>query len=86
MRITQGGIYVMVEKYGIEGLLVVNNQQEESKQQSYALETKPEKDEAILRSPGGKSLTVKTFDRVRVEIQAQMVEYRRTVNLVIKPS
>jgi hypothetical protein len=86
MRITQGGIYVMVEKYGIEGLLVVNNQQEESKQQSYALETKPEKDEAILRSPGGKSLTVKTFDRVRVEIQAQMVEYRRTVNLVFKPS
>lgn len=33
MRITQGGIYVMVEKYGIEGLLVVNEHgQEESKQ------------------------------------------------------
>lgn len=33
MRITQGGIYVMVEKYGIEGLLVINETEtdEESK-------------------------------------------------------
>lgn len=58
----------MVEKYGIEGLLVVNKEEEESKQQSYALETKPDKDEAVLRGPGGKTLTVKTFDRVKVEI------------------
>ena len=39
MRITQGGIYVMVEKYGIEGLLVVNNQQEEESKQKDALES-----------------------------------------------
>jgi hypothetical protein len=25
MRITTGGVYVMVEKYGIEGLLVLND-------------------------------------------------------------
>lgn len=34
MRVTQGGIYVMVEKYGIEGLLVLNDSRlgEESKE------------------------------------------------------
>ena len=25
MRVTQGGVYVMVQKYGLEGLLVTEN-------------------------------------------------------------
>lgn len=67
MRITQGGIYVMVEKYGIEGLLVVNEHGQEESKQQYQVETRPEKDEAVL-SQGKTKLTIKTFDRVKVQI------------------
>ena len=85
MRITQGGIYVMVEKYGIEGLLVLNDGRpsEESKE-SFQLQARPEKDEATIFT-SKRSIVVKTFDRVNVQIKAEMVEFRRTVNLVFSP-
>lgn len=72
MRITTGGIYVMVEKYGIEGLLVLNDTDprlEESKTARYELEARPEKDEATI-SGGKQSFVIKTFDRVKVQIKA----------------
>jgi exoribonuclease R len=68
MRITQGGLYVMVQKYGIEGLLVVN---------SGSVVCQPEKETAVVNKK-----TIKVFDRVKVQIVAQMVEFRRTVSLV----
>jgi hypothetical protein len=71
MRITQGGIYVMVQKYGLEGLLVV----EKGKTQC-----NPEKEKA---SVDGREY--KVFDRVQVMIRAQMVEFRRSVVLVYHP-
>jgi hypothetical protein len=58
----------MVQKYGIEGLLVVS---------SGNVVCQPEKETAVVN---GK--TIKVFDRVKVQIVAQMVEFRRTVSLV----
>ena len=68
MRITQAGCYVMVQKYGLEGLL-----------QGVEAQCFPEKEYCIMN---GKE--VKTFERVKVEIKAQMVEFRRTVSLVYR--
>lgn len=67
MRVTQGGVYVMVQKYGIEGLLVT----------TCTVKCMPEKEMAIV---DGKE--VKVFDRVNVMIKAEMVEFRRSVSLV----
>lgn len=67
MRVTQGGVYVMVQKYGIEGLLVT----------SVAVQCIPEKELAVIN---GKE--VKVFDRVQVLIKAEMVEFRRSVSLI----
>jgi exoribonuclease R len=80
MRITTGGIYVMVEKYGLEGLLVLND----AKGEKGELDARPEKDEATIVC-GKKSIVVRTFDRINVQIKAEMVEFRRTVNLVLVP-
>ena len=78
----------MVEKYGIEGLLVLNDarpgQAEESKDQ-LQLQARPEKDEATITA-GKHAVVVRTFDRVNVQIKAEMVEFRRTVNLVYRPN
>jgi exoribonuclease R len=49
MRVTQGGVYVMVQKYGIEGLLVIEG----------TVRCIPEKETAVIN---GKD--VKVFDRV----------------------
>jgi uncharacterized protein YlzI (FlbEa/FlbD family) len=67
MRITQGGVYVMVQKFGLEGLLVT----------SAKMSCIPEKETALIN---GKE--VKVFDRVNVFIKAEMVEFRRSVSLV----
>ena len=65
----------MVEKYGIEGLLVLEN--------GLKLDARPEKDEATIL--GLDKVVVKTFDRINVQIRAEMVEFRRSVNLVYLP-
>lgn len=68
MRITQGGIYVMVQKYGIEGLLV---------SEKLPIQCYPEKEQAVI---GDRQISV--FQRVTVEIVAEMVEFRRSVSLI----
>ena len=68
MRITQGGVYVMVKKFGIEGLLVT---------QGKSLQCNPEKETALVN---GKQFRV--FDRINVEIKAEMVEFKRSVSLI----
>lgn len=57
----------MVQKYGLEGLLVTNDN----------LVCYPEKESALI---GGKE--IKVFDRVQVLIKAEMVEFRRSVSLI----
>ena len=78
MRIGASGVYVMVKKYGIEGLLTIDNT-------AAIIESNPEKEEAkvISKSNGQELKTLKVFDGVRVEIKAAMIEYRRTVELVL---
>jgi len=66
----------MVEKYSIEGLLVLEN--------GLKLDARPEKDEATIL--GQDKVVVKTFDRINVQIRAEMVEFRRSVNLVYLPA
>lgn len=68
----------MVKKYGIEGLLTIDNT-------VAIIESNPEKEEAkvISKSNGQELKTLKVFDGVRVEIKAAMIEYRRTVELVL---
>ena len=70
MRITQGGVYVMVKEYGIEGLLTSDQ----------PISCNPEKETAVI---GGKVL--KVFERVNVLIRAEVVEFRRSVTLVYSP-
>ena len=79
MRISASGPYVMVKKYGIEGLLTVDKNMA-------TIQSNPEKEVAkvITKSAGQEEVkTLKVFDSVKVEIRAAMVEYRRTVELVL---
>ena len=82
MRIAQGGVYVMVQKFGIEGLLTVD----ETVKQQVTIEMDVEKEEAYIIDQRKAKVTkkvVKVFDNLQVEIRAEMVEYRRTVSLVL---
>jgi len=83
MRIAQGGVYVMVQKYGLEGLLVVDD----AVKKQVTVEMNVEKEEAYIidqRKAKETRKVVKVFDNLDVEIRAEMVEYRRTVSLVLK--
>ena len=83
MRIAQGGVYVMVQKYGLEGLLVVDD----TVKKQVTVEMNVEKEEAYIidqRKAKETRKVVKVFDNLDVEIRAEMVEYRRTVSLVLK--
>ena len=83
MRIAQGGVYVMVQKYGLEGLLVVDD----AVKKQVTVEMNVEKEEAYIidqRKAKETRKVVKVFDNLDVEIRAEMVEYRRTVSLILK--
>mgnify|MGYP000961089976 CR=1 FL=1 len=71
----------MVKKFGIEGLLSLDP----ALQGKVAIESSPEQEEArVVYLDGSKEpRTLKVFDTVKVEIRAEMVEYRRTVQLVL---
>jgi len=81
MRIAQSGPYVMVKKFGLEGLLTLDP----AIADKVVIESQPEKEQAmIVFKDGSKEPQIlKVFDNVNVEIRAQMVEYRRTVQLVL---
>jgi len=81
MRITQAGVYVMVQKYGIEGLLAVN----EDIEQTQRIETNTDKEEAYLPSEGDFPQVLKVFDPINVQIIAKMVEFRRSILLIYSP-
>ena len=73
----------MVDKFGLEGLLTIDDKQKKS----VHIEINMEKEEAQIidqRKATDVRKTVKVFDTVKVEIRAQMVEYRRTVSLILK--
>ena len=73
----------MVQKYGLEGLLVVDD----AVKKQVTVEMNVEKEEAYIidqRKAKETRKVVKVFDNLDVEIRAEMVEYRRTVSLVLK--
>ena len=72
----------MVQQFGIEGLLTIADAQKHS----VHVEVNMEKEEAVIvdqRNTTETRKVVKVFDNVKVEIRAEMVEYRRTVSLVL---
>ena len=77
MRVAQSGPYVMVKKFGIEGLLMVDPEVKDK----VLIESNPEKEEAtvVFKDGSREPYVMKVFDSVKVEIRAQMVEYRRSV-------
>ena len=82
MRVAASGPYVMVKKFGIEGLLTVDP----AMSSSVVIESAPEREEAtviLTRDGSTERRTLKVFDNLTVEIRAEMVEYRRTVQLVL---
>ena len=73
----------MVQKFGIEGLLIVDD----SVKKQVKVEMNVEKEEAYIidqRKAKETKKVIKVFDNIDVEIRAEMVEYRRTVSLILQ--
>ena len=72
----------MVQKFGLEGLLSID----EKSRSQYVIETSVEKEEARIEDrKSGQTKQLKVFDTLMIEIKADMVEYRRTVSLILVP-
>ena len=70
----------MVQKFGLEGLLSID----EKSRTQYVIETSVEKEEASIENKkSGQTRQLKVFDTLMIEIRADMVEYRRTVSLIL---
>ena len=84
MRITQAGVYVLIQKYGIEGLIVPDKVQSDShaicSQIMYDVNSEQS---SLYITENGKDSTVKVhlFDHISIEIKAEMIEFRRSINL-----
>uniref|UniRef100_A0A7S3CNJ9 RNB domain-containing protein n=1 Tax=Strombidium rassoulzadegani TaxID=1082188 RepID=A0A7S3CNJ9_9SPIT len=77
MRITQQGVYVLIQRYGIEGLLVEDNE----KCKKIEVDVQNEEAQLTLVDQTDKKTKVELFDHLQIEIRAQMVEFRRSINL-----
>ena len=77
MRIAAAGPYLMVKKFGIEGLLTID----ESQRDNIQIESNPEQEKAqiVFRDGSREPIEVRVFNNLKVQIRAEMVEYRRTV-------
>ena len=72
----------MVQKYGIEGLLALNDDIE----QTTRIDTNTDKEEAYLpASDDDYPQVLKVFDPINVQIIAKMVEFRRSILLIYSP-
>lgn len=67
MRVTKAGIYVMIKSFGVEGLLTDSEYQQ--------IQIDSDKETAIING----SITVKTFDTLKIEVIPQSVELRRQI-------
>lgn len=72
----------MVKKFGIEGLLTLDVSLQGKAQIESSVET--EEARVVFLDSSKPTQTFKVFDNVNVEIRAEMVEYRRTVQLILK--
>jgi len=85
MRLSQAGVYVLIQKYGIEGLIVPDKVQSKDHSICTNIVFEAGSEEAHLNviDSAGKETTVKVrqFDHLSVEINAEMIEFRRSINL-----
>jgi len=87
MRITQAGIYVQIQKYGIEGLVSEDPAAAKSNGESRCTKIVPdveqERAELQMQQPNGRSgpITVSLFDHLKIQVKAEIVEFRRSLNL-----
>ena len=91
MRITQAGVYVQIQKYGVEGLICEDKdgdaeQNDGAVPKCSKLVANPDQENAELwvrRSGSTEEEVVKVqlFDHMRVQIIAQIVEFRRSLSL-----
>jgi len=78
MRITHQGAHVMVQKYGIEGVLALSDAVE-MKLGGPMITVNNDKEEVHIP---GVSKPLKVFDKVSVKIVAKTIEFRRSIILV----
>ena len=89
MRITQAGIYVLIQKYGIEGLIVPDAEQSKDHIVCTAIASESGKEEAMLKVVDNgveEHLKVRLFDHLKIEIKAEIIEFRRSINLHFRGS
>ena len=68
MRVTKSGIYVMIKSFGVEGLLT------EAPGQTIKIDA--DRAQALING----SITVQTFDTLKIEVVPQIMELRRKIN------
>ena len=88
MRITQAGVYVQIQKYGVEGLLCEGGGEKDA---SNSVEVKKiisdaatESAEIVLgnaKKGVDEVVKVQLFDHMRIQIVANIVEFRRSLSL-----
>lgn len=82
MRITQAGVYVLIQKYGIEGLLIEDNAEGPVTCSKITADVPNEEAQLTVTTDGKTSLRkVTLFDHLTVEVKAELVEFRRSLNL-----
>jgi len=69
MKVTNAGVYVMVPKYGIEGLLT------EQPKEGVTILIDHDKEQAIVNNKD----KIAIFEKLNIRIEAKMIELRRTI-------
>ena len=87
MRITQAGVYVLIQKYGIEGLLIEDNAEGPVTCSKITADVPKEEAHLTVTADGKTSVRrVTLFDHLTVEVKAALVEFRRSINLHYRAS
>ena len=81
---------MLIQKYGIEGLLIADKDDFEGEVACLAIlpnDNNPNQSILRVKEKGvEKTSTVRLFDHLHIEIEAQMVEFRRSINLYYRGS
>lgn len=82
MRITQSGVYVLIQKFGIENLISTDNNPGPVTC-SKVITDVPKEQATLTVTENGVTADrkVSLFDHLTIEITAEMIEFRRSINL-----
>lgn len=87
MRITQSGVYVLIQKYGIENLISTDNNPGAVTCSNITTDVTKEQATLTVTENGVTSeRKVTLFDHLSIEIKAEMIEFRRSINLHYRAS